>query len=365
MNHALILGPHSSERVWILGSRDPEMMAIEDLLNQYHETFTYALSEKDGHRVYPSGKYPHYKPCMEPPYGHHPTNAYEAKDSAAVVSAKRIYLVECDFPQKTDSKITWPTSSEDVIRIGHHRPEDSGFGKKPENFMEASSIGQVISELAKLYRLRDIFLGFWPQTQDLRADLVGRFSYLQYDWKITINHFLLAHVPMEYVFTAASDHCLLAAYDEQCYGIGREELLAFRCHQKAVYYNGLSLDPALEPCRSRSQFDVVYDVHQAQGALRRAKRIEIAPKCFVRDMRGAHERELREAAIAYDYAYINSPRGSHVVELDGRTTPEMVEAFVNEWAPKNGFPEATKGPSAGFAHAYTGNSPSLQGNETK
>src|SRR5690606_25622302 len=40
-----------------------------------------------------------------------------------------------------------------VVVIDHHRPGDPGYGRPPEEFLAASSIGQVITELARLGRL--------------------------------------------------------------------------------------------------------------------------------------------------------------------------------------------------------------------
>src|SRR5690606_38968626 len=49
-----------------------------------------------------------------------------------------LYCVECA-----------PTAR-DRVQIDHHRPGDPGYGRPPAEFLPASSLGQVIAELARL-----------------------------------------------------------------------------------------------------------------------------------------------------------------------------------------------------------------------
>lgn len=110
----------NAERIWVLGASDPEMEQIERLLSEAGQDFTYATV--DGQRV-------------------HPGNAYQAELPAAATGTT-VYLVECDGLQR-------PNGAE-VVVIDHHRPGDPGYGRPPEDFLPASSIGQVIAELARL-----------------------------------------------------------------------------------------------------------------------------------------------------------------------------------------------------------------------
>src|SRR5690606_2809265 len=110
-----------NNRVWVLGAPDPEMKAIEALLRECGERVEYALSDR-GERVTPATAYR--CPPLKVPAG------------------STVYAVEC-FDVLPDG---W-------VRIDHHRPGDPGYGCPPAEFMSASSIGQVISELARLGRL--------------------------------------------------------------------------------------------------------------------------------------------------------------------------------------------------------------------
>lgn len=80
-----------------------------------------------------------------------------------------------------------------VIVVDHHNPGDPGFNKEPELYFEASSIGQICNLLN-----------------------IG--------------------VPdEEYLYIAAADHCLTAAYQGKCPNIDPAKLLIHRCKVKAEY----------------------------------------------------------------------------------------------------------------------------------
>lgn len=96
-----------------MGAADPERAAIEKLLTD--AGVRWSLATVDGRPV-------------------HPGNAYRAVCPAGVTHA-----VEC-------CDVLPPG----VVRIDHHRPGDPGYGRPPEGFLAASSIGQVVAELARL-----------------------------------------------------------------------------------------------------------------------------------------------------------------------------------------------------------------------
>src|SRR5690606_21074976 len=116
-----------TDRIWILGAPDPEMAAIESLLRDCGERVVYALSDR-GERVTPSTAYR--CPLPEVPAG------------------STVYAVECS-----------DTLPDGWVRIDHHRPGEPGYGRPPAEFMAASSLGQVIAELARLGRLPEA----WPR----------------------------------------------------------------------------------------------------------------------------------------------------------------------------------------------------------
>src|SRR5690606_5323560 len=78
-----------------------------------------------------------------------------------------VYTVECDPPLACGEPEDEPDTGQviidgsrytavrccsafSVIRIDHHCPGDPGYGRPPSEFLTASSLGQVISELARL-----------------------------------------------------------------------------------------------------------------------------------------------------------------------------------------------------------------------
>lgn len=122
-----------SNRLWILGAADPEMAAIERLLAECGEPVAYAVGP-DGQRVRPGNAYRAIGYEVDGMFG-------DARSSGIV------YLVECEITRRGFG------DGAKLVAIDHHRPGDPGYGRPPAEFLPASSIGQVISELARLGRL--------------------------------------------------------------------------------------------------------------------------------------------------------------------------------------------------------------------
>lgn len=100
---------------FLLGHPDAEMREIENILKKKKLPYRYATHQ--GHPVTP-------RTC------------YRA-DKVAVKGGRTLVLVECepiDYFQASTLKLRV---------IDHHRPGDPGFGLPPEQYWEASSIGQV------------------------------------------------------------------------------------------------------------------------------------------------------------------------------------------------------------------------------
>src|SRR5690606_4175915 len=112
----------------------------------------------------------------------YPGNAYRCP-VPEVPEGSTVYAVECvgELPEG------W-------IRIDHHRPGDPGYGKPPEEFLPASSIGQVLIELDRLGVADRI-----PSKDILEA-----------------------------IRAAAADHCLAAAYRGECPGVDPDALMRWR-----------------------------------------------------------------------------------------------------------------------------------------
>src|SRR5690606_30528048 len=114
-------------RIWALFSSDPEMQTIENLLRSVGEKVCFAVDDH-GKRV-------------------HGGNAYTAfavvDDDNNIVGWDTVtHMVEGDC--KSGKKVSG------VRYIDHHRPGDYGYKQPPHNFLPASSLGQVIAELARL-----------------------------------------------------------------------------------------------------------------------------------------------------------------------------------------------------------------------
>lgn len=95
--------------------------------------------------------------------------------------ASSIYLVECRIPEPKHIKCTI---------IDHHRPGDPGYDCTETDYLNGSSLGQVLRLL-----------------------------------KISPT--------LEQKYIAAADHCLVAAYRGKCPGIDPHKMLAFRLNKHA------------------------------------------------------------------------------------------------------------------------------------
>lgn len=110
--------------IFVLGAADPEMEAIEKLLEQQRVAFTYALAPVGEQRV-------------------HAPDAYRARvsdpEDLQWARARGVLLVtvECAGPA---------IRPVDFV-IDHHKEGDVGYGRGPEDAVAASSIGQVYALL--------------------------------------------------------------------------------------------------------------------------------------------------------------------------------------------------------------------------
>ncbi|HEU0197537.1 MAG TPA: hypothetical protein VFQ88_10025 [Nevskiaceae bacterium] len=108
-----------SNALFVLGAADPEMNAIEALLESL--AIPHMRATVRGKRVYPANAY----------RATAPTVALEA-----LARGGHVYLVECVDPAPPGA-----------VRIDHHRPGDRGYGRPPPEFWSASSLGQTVAAL--------------------------------------------------------------------------------------------------------------------------------------------------------------------------------------------------------------------------
>ncbi len=256
-------------RVWVLGAPDPEMEMIERMLRDADESVIYATTA-DGRRAAEAYRCP--IPDVPP--------------------GATVYAVECI-----------DVLPEGWVRIDHHRPGDPGYGRPPAEFLAASSIGQVIAELARLGRLR----ARWSRDEgslqrprlspgelyccsvrspgsngspDHDAYLAGPWRRV---WMVGAGYWsngirggdTALHVPRDLVLTAAADHCLGAAYRSECPGVDPDALMRWRVESRAAF-------------QGRSADEILADVERAREALRAAPRVQLADGIDARDMRDAY-----------------------------------------------------------------------------
>jgi len=368
-----------TDRIWILGAPDPEMEMIEQLLRACSEHVEHATVWRNGvrRRVTPAEAY---APDVEIGEG-----LRGGRETAYMVECAPAVLVGSSF-----DGIDWAGVA---VAIDHHRPGDPGYGRPPAEFLPASSIGQVISELARLDVLPDDwrYVGIHPDDPTYQAgELVplpgGR--TVRY-WHAT-GVWYEYRIPADHVLAAAADHCLAAAYRGECPGVDPDALMRWRVESRAAF-------------QGRSVEEVLADVERAREALRAAPTVRLADGIDVRDMREAYtvqtvlvvpfvegatvdsagvgdatfvvfgpraegawdegghhtfvERgvaELPEAGAREGLAYIATvtERGGRQKVVLGAADAEMVRAFLESWAPAQGLVDIYGDPARGFAGGY-------------
>ncbi len=227
------------KRIWYLGASDPEMEAIEKLLRECGEQVVYAR-DASGLRVKPHnaahavGPRLEHKPHTDPPL---------------------VLLVECRVE-----------GVDQYALVDHHSLGDPGYGRPPQEFIAAASIGQVVLVLATNDALPASFAKHNFNTPALR----GCMHLVDGQWLVTSKEAWWV-IPHELVLTAAADHCLNAAYRGECPGVDPEDLLEWRTKSRATV-------------QGRSAEELHADIRRARDALEVAAPFEAVPS--MADMRG-------------------------------------------------------------------------------
>lgn len=245
--------------------------------------------------------------------------------------------------------------------------------------MSASSIGQVIAELARTGALRRAVLDeiahwmavnrdlpvaeynemlrtqwFWtkqdmpgPNPYPSDGTIARGVSWLYDGYAVAVqrNDFYferrVALIPPPLIYAAAADHCLAAAYRGECSGVDPDALMDWRIETRAAF-------------RERPASEILADINRACMVLREAPNIDIGGYA-VRDLRDRVVPELPEAALREEAAYltlVTDRDGRRKVVLGGRTFSKMVKAFMAEWAPAHGLVDIYGDPARGFAGGY-------------
>jgi hypothetical protein len=335
---------NTNERVWILGAPDPEMEAIEQILREVGERVAYM-------QTYSPGK----GGWVRVDSG----NAYGPNVIALGVESlcpRTVYLVECGISQSTLECA--------YVTIDHHRPGDPGYGRLSSEFLPASSLGQVIAELARLGRLPrpigtpqdgvsssiydDAITGFYAyriwEREGLHPGKGGEWLLKGSEWKIAENaldspsRVRAVRIPQKILMTAASDHCLAAAYQGHCPGVDPKNLAKWRAESRAAF-------------QGRLVEDVLKDIERAKKRLARAPLLSLGEES-VCDMRQKTCPELPEAATQLGISYIAGPlpdQAGQKIVCSG--TPGQIESFF-EWAKNHGLTRSYGDPARGFGGAY-------------
>jgi hypothetical protein len=340
-------------------------VVIERILHEAGERFVYmeTYSPKEGGWV---------RVCA--------ANAYGPCTFACgvVPHPKTVYFVECGCD------VEGSISPSTYVTIDHHRLGDGGYELPPSKFLSASSLGQVIAELARLgclpkaggappglTHLPDLEKPQNDHSFDIPRDLDaialdapgflenptwhrealqpgkgGEWLLKGYrgEWKIAEAALDLPNqvrgvcIPADVVLIAAADHCLRAAYQGECPGVSPTDLAKWRIHSRVGF-------------QERSIEDVLKDIELAKERLAKAPLLSLGESAS--DMRGMTCPELPEAALLLGLSYIagpiSDPSGREKIICSG--TAKQIAPFF-EWAKKQGLTDAYGDPARGFGGAF-------------
>lgn len=283
------------QRVFVLGADDPEMRAIVDCLEKTRQRFWYAAV--DGTRC-------------------HPGNAYSANSIVSPVGESlqlrsgynAFVFVEC---RPWDVPLAEKHSRLSVI--DHHEECDPGYALGPEDFWEASSLGQVVRTL--LYAGKPLAV-----THQLRV-------------------------------LAAMDHCRQAAIRGECPGITSDEVLERRVQEIAF--------------AKKTSPSVVREMIKRFCAVFRRSTLRLFGPGQVIDFSGQHlgvgyNLRLLCAQTALDVVGVaallrynqTEDARSECVTLSGHATPAMVVYFMKDFAVERDLRGVYGVPARGYAGGY-------------
>lgn len=273
--------------IFVLGAKDVEMNAIEQLLKQAGVQYVYACDNAG-------------KRC-------HPGNAYKATGfSGEVPDNDRIVRVECNGPA-----FDWIDTTRITV-VDHHFPVDPGYGKGPEEYLEASSIGQTWQILRD-----ELGLIYWG-----------------------------TDIPLDYV--AAADHCLEAAYRGKCPKIDPEKLKEYRIKWKSE----LTGKPVEE---IRSDIDKAICILKDAMRMNSVLRVE-KPYADLRGMGSIPELPEASCIAGIPFVADQSDRDGRkkVVLMGVPQGSDLVQRFMNGEL-VSGLCEYYGDPARGFAGGYLTN----------
>jgi hypothetical protein len=301
----------------IFGARDPEAEKARELCREYSVPY--------GHAVVGAQEVT-------------PANAYVAdgweNEAGDLRPGANMLFFECACVPQMRLRLPGGTSCR---RLDHHKPGDRGWGKPPARFWPASSLGQLVVELARAGILRGD-----PST-DSGVAPIGKTKWDQRSgtWRVATLHARWWIVPTHYLLAAASDHCLAAAYRGECPGVDPDQLMAWRVKSRAEF-------------QGRPVEALMADVERARQALRQAPKIDLGGE-VVADLRGQVVPELPEAAAREGIAFLATPpaRAGERRKVVLQCAGSAALAAWRQWAVAQGLVDLYGGdPGRGFAGGY-------------
>jgi len=276
--------------LFALGAKDPEMDRIEELLIEHGCSYGYmskfVSSNGDFERVHAGNAY-----AGETNHIIHEDGDYGDDEHRTVV------FVECDFT--ANYKLPFE-------RIDHHRSGDPGYDMGPDQFWEASSIGQLYNFLS------------------------------------------LENPPEEDLLLAAMDHCLNAAMQGKCPDIDVDKLL-----KKKIADIGVAKDIPLAI---------------VEGIIRHWEMV--LPQVSTMDMDGTTVYMVPHTGYGYSPQYLcvqvvaviqqvpilielqNNPGEDMRYHLCGDVSPELATYFLDEYVSDYGLTKPYGVPDRGYAGGH-------------
>ena len=264
------------DKLWtfVLGAQDPEMREIERALRKTGSRFVHAA--KNGKRVTPR-------------------TAYEA--NGVILVGRGGVARPMVLPPQAPAvfvECTVLLRHEPVLRVDHHHPSDPGYAKSPEQFLEGSSLGQVLRLL---------------------------------EMEPTDTHKLLA----------AGDHCLTAAYQGECPGVDPNELLFLRASWRAKM-------------SGRSLGDVVDGILHAAKLVKRHYDSEYGETVFLDPTEVTADLAEGAAYAGTPVRYRDLSREGQLKEMLKGATSEHIERFMETH--RQAGRQVYGNPYRGYAGAY-------------
>ena len=289
--------------VYILGSMDVEMATIETLLKGNQCLVVHATVN-----------------------GFSNVRASKAYEAAEEPSPSTVW-VEC-APREGKEALT----KAGAVLIDHHHEGDPGFNKGPEDYMSASSLGQLL-----YFMVRNGFSPNWNPEKTPEND-----GYHYHNTNVHLVYQGISYViPEEYKYVAASDHCLATAYKGMCKGINVEQLKMWRIEKIARF-------------RKIDNIVCLTKINESGDVVLTAPRIRIGGH-EVADVRASTLKYLKEAGARLSMPILSSKnfangKGEKIVIQ--ATNPDIIKAFIEEWGPNMGLVSIYGNPYRGMAGGY-------------